>query len=339
VIRVAVVGFGFMGRMHYRCWQALDDVQAVAFCDANPSAAERAKEAVGNIGGAAESVDFHTLRLYQNFDKMLSEQKLEAVSITLPTYLHADHSIKALEAGANVLCEKPMALNVADCERMIEAAKSSGKLLQIGHCIRFWPEYAKAREIVSGGEYGKVIAATFRRLGAAPTWAWDNWFADEQRSGGMALDLHIHDTDFVQYLFGMPDAVRSFGAKGADGRLMHIVTEYLYDDGKVVTAEGSWAMTAAFGFEMSFNVMLEKAALIYDCTRKPTLRVCPAEGDAFAPELSEGDGYSLEIAHFAKRIRGEKTEQVITLEQSRDSVRIVEAERESVAQGRPISLF
>ncbi|MHC4574536.1 MAG: Gfo/Idh/MocA family protein [Planctomycetota bacterium] len=338
MIRVAIVGFGFMGRMHYRCWQALEDVQAAAFCDVNPDIAERTEEAVGNIEGAARDVDFRRVRLYQNCQKMLAEQKLDAVSLTLPTYLHAEYSIKALQAGINVLCEKPMALNVADCNRMIEAANSSGKVLQIGHCLRFWPEYAKAKEIVAGGEYGRVIAATFQRLGTAPTWAWDNWLADQQRSGGMALDLHIHDTDFVQYLFGIPRAVRSFGAKGPDGRLMHILTEYIYDDEKVVTAEGSWAMTPAFGFEMSFNVMLEKAALVYNSTRQPTFRICPAEGEAFTPELPEGDGYSLEIAHFAKRIQGEKTEQIITLEQSRDSVKIIEAEEESVAKGKPISL-
>jgi predicted dehydrogenase len=324
--------------MHYRCWQALDDVEAVAFCDANPDAAERAKEAVGNIEGAAEEVDFRRVRLYQDCEKMLAEQKPDAVSLTLPTYLHAEHSIKALEAGVNVLCEKPMSLNVTECDRMIDAAKASGKILQIGHCLRFWPEYARAKEIVAGGEYRKVTAATFQRLGAAPSWAWDNWLADHQRSGGMALDLHIHDTDFVQYLFGIPQAVSSFGAKGADGRLMHIVTEYLYDDEKVVTAEGSWAMTPAFGFEMSFNIMLEKATLAYDCTRQPTFRICPGEGEAFTPELPEGDGYSLEIAHFAKRIRGEKTEKVITLEQSRNSVKIVEAEKDSVAKGKPVSL-
>ncbi|MHC4157337.1 MAG: Gfo/Idh/MocA family protein, partial [Planctomycetota bacterium] len=114
--------------------------------------------------------------------------------------------------------------------------------LQIGHCLRFWPEYARAKEIVAGGEYGRVVSATFQRLGSAPTWAWDGWIADEQRSGGMALDLHIHDTDFVQHVFGMPNAVRSFGANSEQGQLIHIITEYFYEDGKVATAEGSWAM-------------------------------------------------------------------------------------------------
>ena len=330
MMRVGIVGFGFMGRMHYRCWRRLEGVEVTAICDVNPATAGNAQEAVGNIEGAVEDLDLSELQIYGDFHEMLREEKLDAVSLTVPTYLHAEFSIKALEAEVNVLCEKPMSLNVRACERMIEAAKKSGKVLQVGHCVRFWPEYAKAREIVVGGEYGKVIAASFRRLCAKPQWAWDGWAVDEKRSGGMALDLHIHDTDFVQYLFGLPRGVQSFGTRDSEARLTHIVTQYLYDDAKVITAEGSWAMMPSFGFEMSFNIMLEKASLAYDCTREPALRVCPKEGEVFASEVAEGDGYLLEIAHFAGKIRGEKAEDVITLEQSRNSVKIVAAEQESV---------
>ena len=338
MLKVGIVGFGFMGQMHYKCWSALEGAEVVAVCDVNPNIEEDTKRAVGNIGETEEAVDFSSLRLYTDFEEMLKSAELDAVSITLPTSLHPDFSIKALAAGVNVFCEKPMALNVEDCERMIAEAKRSGKVLQIGHCVRFWPEYAKAKQIVDSGEYGRVIAATFQRLGAAPTWSKDNWFMDEKRSGGVALDLHIHDTDFVQYLFGMPRAVCSFGAKGPGSGLVHIVTQYLYDDDKVVTAEGGWAMMPTFGFEMSFNIVLAKATIVYDLTREPAFRVCPAEGEAFTPEVQEGDGWFLEIAHFAKAISGEKVEPVTTLEQSRDSVRIVEAEKKSAAKMEKVSI-
>jgi len=336
--KVGIVGFGFMGQMHYKCWRTLEGAEVVAVCDVNPNIEEDTKRAVGNVGDTEEAVDFSSLRLYTDFEEMLKNAELDAVSITLPTSLHADFSIKALAAGVNVFCEKPMALNVEDCERMIAEAKRSGKVLQIGHCVRFWPEYAKAKQIVDSGEYGRVIAATFQRLGAAPTWSKDNWFMDEKRSGGVALDLHIHDTDFVQYLFGVPRAVCSFGAKGPGSGLVHIVTQYLYDDDKVVTAEGGWAMMPTFGFEMSFNIVLDKATIVYDLTREPAFKVCPAEGEAFTPEVQEGDGWFLEIAHFAKAISGEKVEPVTTLEQSRDSVRIVEAEKKSAEKMEKVSI-
>ena len=330
MLRVGIVGFGFMGRMHYKCWKGLEGVEVAAICDVNPNIVEDTKKAVGNIGDTKDAVDFDSLELYTDLDRMLRDSELDAVSITLPTYLHPDCSIRALAAGVNVLCEKPMALTLAECDRMIAAAKENARTLQIGHCVRFWPEYARAKEIVTGGQYGKVIAATFQRLGSTPTWSTDNWFGDEKRSGGMALDLHIHDTDFVQHLFGLPGAVCSFGSKGPAEGLVHIVTQYLYDADMVVTAEGGWAMTPGFGFEMSFNIVMEKATIVYDLTRKPMFRVCPAQGDPFTPQVEKGDGWFLQIAHFAKAIRGEKVAAVTTLEQSRDSVRIVEAEKKSV---------
>ena len=338
MLRVGIVGFGFMGRMHYRCWDQLAGAKVTAICDANPNIIEDTKKGGGNVDGAAEEIDFTGIEIFTDFDEMIASGKVDVVSITLPTFMHAECSIKALESGLDVLCEKPMALNSADCQRMVDAAKASGKVLQIGHCIRFWPEYAKAKEIIDSGEYGKVIAASFRRMGAAPSWAWDNWFADEQRSGGMILDLHIHDSDYIQYLFGLPPAVHGFAAQRAGGGTAHIVTQYLYDNDTVVTAEGGWALTGSFGFEMSFNIIMEKATVVYDCSREPAFRVCPADGDAFSPEVSAGDGYSRQVEYFAKVVAGEKLEPVITLEQSRDSIKLVEAEKESVLTGNKVSV-
>ena len=338
MLKVGIVGFGFMGRTHYQCWKKVKGAQIVAICDVNPNIEEDTKKAVGNIGDTSEQVDFSNMKVYTDLDEMLAKEKLDAVSITLPTFLHPDTSIKALSAGVNVMCEKPMALNSKECARMIAEAERSGKILQIGHCVRFWPEYAKAKEIIDSGEYGKVIAGTFQRLGSAPNWSIDGWFFDEQRSGGVALDLHIHDTDFVQYLFGMPKAVCSVGAKGPAGGLAHISTQYLYDNDTAITAEGGWAMMPAFGFEMSFNIVLEKATLVYDLTRDPAFRVCPAEGEAFTPEVEKNDGWSLQIAHFAKAISGAKLKEITTLAQSMNSVRIVEAEKESASKGQKVSI-
>ena len=327
-----------MGRMHYAYWNALQGVEVAAICHTDPERLKQTASVSGNIDEPDESIDFDRLKLYSDLDRMLAECDLDAVSITLPTDLHAEFSIRALDAGVHVFCEKPMALNVAQCEDMITAAQRTDKILQIGHCIRFWPEYAKAKELVDSRQYGRVVAATFRRLGSTPKWSSSNWFTDETRSGGMVLDLHIHDTDFVQYLFGMPCAVSSRGAQGADYGLTHIVTRYLYDDDKVVTAEGSWQMTPSFGFEMSFDIMLEHATLTYNCIREPTFRVCPAGGDSFAPDVEKGDGYSVEIDHFVKATRGENVEEVTTLEQSMNSIRIIDAEKESAQTGKAVLL-
>ena len=333
MIRVGIVGLGFMGKMHFRCYQALDGVQVAAICDIDETRFENTSGTAGNIGGAEAPLDFTGIGLYTDFDKMLAEANLDAISIALPTYLHKDHTVKALGAGLNVLCEKPMALTVEDGRAMQAAAEKSGRLLQIGHCIRFWPEYAKTKELIDSGQYGKVRAAMFQRLSLTPTWAWDGWLMDPARSGSAAMDLHIHDSDYVQYVFGMPKAVFSRTARGPSNDADHIVTQYVYDEDCVVTAEGGWAMSPTFGFEMSFNIVLEKATIVYDCTRSPAFKVCPVEGDAFTPEVASGDGYANEIAHFVKAVRGETVPPIITPEQSVDSVRLVLAEKQSAASG------
>ena len=330
MLRIGIIGFGFMGRMHYANWHKLENAKVVAICDTDPNIIENSKKACGNLEGADQAISFEDLNIYADYDKMLADNLVDAVSITLPTYLHCSFGIKALQAGVHVLCEKPMALDLEQCHQMIAAADKSDKVLQIGHCIRFWPEYAKTKEIVDGGKYGKIIAATFKRLGSAPTWGAEGWFENNDRSGGVALDLHIHDSDFVQYLFGMPKAVRSFGSPASGNRLKYISSVYSFDDDKLVTAEGSWAMMPSFGFEMSFTIVMEKATIVFDCSRDPSFKVCPVEGEAFTPNIAKGDGYSLEIEHFAGLISGRKLSEITTLEQSLNSVRLVKAEIESI---------
>jgi len=328
MLKIGIVGFGFMGRTHYRCWQGHG--QVVAICDKKADLVSDSNQSKGNIDSTADKIDFDKLKLYTNLDEMLACESLDAISLTLPTWLHVDSCAKALAAGVHVLCEKPMALNVPDCRTMMTAAQKSGKILQIGHCVRFWPEYAATKKMIAGGKYGRVLAGSFTRLCSRPTWGDEDWFMDETRSGGMVLDLHIHDTDYVQYLFGMPSEVYSAGVKGPGGLMGHIVTHYDYGDNKVITAEAGWLLAGSFGFEMSFNIVLEKATITYDCNRQPAFKVCLVEGQSFTPAVAAGDGYSLEVAHFARAISGAKVEDVISLEQSCNSVRIIEAEKKSL---------
>jgi predicted dehydrogenase len=336
-MRVGIVGLGFMGRMHYRCWSTTPGATIAAVCEASPAVIAASRGASGgNVAGAADHVDLTGVPIYSSLDELLAAGAVDALSITLPTFLHPDTTVKALEAGVPVLCEKPMALSVADCDRMAAAAKASGKILQIGHCIRFWPEYVVTRELIESGTYGKVLAASFRRFSSAPTWSPDNWFADENRSGGQALDLHIHDSDYVHFAFGLPTSVSSVADGPGQG---YIATQYQYGtDGPAVVAESSWRMAPSFGFEMSFVVVLEKATITYDCTRTPAFRVCPVDGEAFTPEVPAGDGYSREIEHFARAVRGESVPVVVTPEQSRETIRLVLAEKRSAREGRPVTL-
>ena len=161
---------------------------------------------------------------------------------------------------------------------------------------------------------------------------------NERQSGGMALDLHIHDSDYIAYLLGMPKAVSSVGTMIEPGTVGHIMTQYQYDGNCSVFAEGSWLMQASFGFEMSFNIMLEQATIAYDCTREPAFRVCPKDGEEFSPDILPGDGYSNEINHFIKAVQGEETLAAVTPESSKESIRLIKAELESLKRNAPVSI-
>ena len=339
MLRIGIVGWGFMGKMHFRCYKSDTNVEVTAICDADAKQLQNSSGVSGNISGAEDDLDLSNIALYSDLSKMLAEEKLDALSIASPTFLHASQTIEALNAGVHVFCEKPMALNSGDCREMAEVAKQSGKTLQIGHCIRFWPEYVQAKEIIDSQKYGKVSAATFQRLSLTPTWSWDNCFLDGKRSGGAMLDLHIHDTDYVQYVFGMPKEVFSRGVIGPSGEFDHTVTQYFYGNDCVITAEGGWIMAPGFGFEMSFKIMLEKVTLVYSSAQEPTFRIFPIDGETIIPEIPTGDGYSFEIQHFVDTLSGKAVPSIITPEQSGDSVKIIEAEKESIRNNDKISLL
>jgi predicted dehydrogenase len=338
MLRVGIIGLGFMGKMHFRCWNALDEAKVVAICDIDPTRFVSSAGTAGNIAGAEQALNFEGVQFFTDAAEMLASVALDVVSITLPTDLHAVYTQMVLQAGVHALCEKPMALNLAECASMIAAANQSAKQLQIGHCIRFWPAYAKTKELVDSQEYGKVLAATFQRLSLTPDWSWNNWLMDGQRSGGAILDMHIHDSDFVQYLFGLPQSVFCRGIKQVSGAYDHVMTSYLYPDGKVVSAEGGWVMTPGFGFQMSFNLVLEHATIVFDSTRSPAFKICPQNGPAFTPPLEDGDGYSVEIRHFADLLLGKTVPAVLTPSQSADSLRLIMAEVQSADIGLPVML-
>jgi predicted dehydrogenase len=186
---------------------------------------------------------------------------VDVVDITLPTYLHAEYAIRAMQAGKDVICEKPMVVCSADAKKMLATAKKTGRRLFIAQCIRFGPAYATARDIIQSQKYGDVRSAVFTRLSATPTWSWNNWLHDPTKSGKAALDLHIHDADFILYLFGKPKSVFSRGCGSKQKGFDHIVTTYNYGGTSLIVAEGAWEYAPTFKFSMTFRIAMEKATL------------------------------------------------------------------------------
>lgn len=329
-VRVGILGLGMMGKCHHDTYAKLKGVKVAAICDV-----EEHKRR-GEVGHGFGTVDVSKYKIYSRAEDLLADRDIDLIDVTLPTYLHAEYTLAGLQAGKHVICEKPMARTTAEARQMAAAARKSGKKLFMAHCIRFWPSYAKAREVVLSGKYGRVLTARFCRMSPSPAWSWQNWLHDDAKSGRAALDLHIHDADFVQYLFGKPKAVRSFGTGFGRKGFDHIITSYEYPGGRFVTAEGAWEYAPGFPFAMTFSIAMEGGTL--DMTRDLSLTLCPLKGKPQPVKVPKGDGYEGELRHFVECIRRNVDSDVVPPESAMHSVQLVEAEIESANTGKAVSV-
>jgi len=334
-LNVGIVGMGFMGRCHYGEYHAIKGAKLTAICDVDPK--KRTGDlsgAIGNIGMAGKKESLSGIKVYASAGKMLADPDIDVIDITLPTHLHAKYAIAAFKAGKHVICEKPMARTSADANKMIVAAKKAGRRLFIAQCIRFWPAYVEARRIVQSRKYGAVVSAVFNRMGGLPLWSWQNWLQVPEKSGLCALDLHIHDADYVLYLFGAPKAVTSLGGGLKKGRLDHIVTTYHYADNKFVKAEGAWEYAPGYPFSMTFSIAMEKATLMFGTDGK--LMLMPRKGKMSQVKTEPVSAYGAELSHFLDCIRRNAQSKVVTPQDAAQSVRLVEAEVRSALSGKTV---
>jgi len=338
MVKVGIIGIGFMGNTHFKIYQKNPNAKVVAISDVNEAKLKGDWSSIsGNIGDpSAAKVDLSGIKTYSNPDDLIKDRDVDLVDICLPTDLHARYALLALRKGKNLFCEKPIAVNLRDANRMVSAARKSGKAAAIGHCIRFWPEYAYLKEVVSDGRYGALDAVRFSRYSPRPTWTHENWILQGPRSGGAALDLHIHDSDFVLYLFGKPKQVFSRGRKGTGGGWDDISTTYIYDSSVKVTADGGWLGAPGFPFRMTYEAFFEKATIEFDALKPKSLVVYPEAGGIETPAVEATDGWTLELNYFLDCIESGRSPEVSTIEDARDALAIVLAEMKSAEAGRAV---
>ncbi len=334
-VRVGLLGIGFMGNCHYNIHGKTKGAKVAAIADVDPKKRSGDWSGIaGNIGGAGAKTSLAGVKVYSRAEDMIADADIDVIDVTLPTYLHAKYAIMAMRAGKHVICEKPMAISSKEGAKMVAAAKKAKRSLFVAHCIRFWPQYEVARKIVRSRKHGKTISATFRRVSLHPTWSWRNWLQDPKKSGLSALDLHIHDSDFVLYCFGRPRSVTSHSAGFRKGRIDHIVTSYDYGPNQLVIADGAWEYPPGFGIEMSFIIAMETATLV--CSSDMSLKLHPLRGKSREIKVPPGDGYQRELAHFIDCIAKGRKSDVVSPESALASVRLVECEVRSALGGKTV---
>jgi predicted dehydrogenase len=337
--KVGIIGLGMMGATHLDVYSKRTDVRVVAVADVDPDRRSGKSIAAGNIKGQAQGgFDFSTARQYAEGMDLIRDREVEIVDVCLATPLHRRYAEAALAAGKHTLVEKPLARTAADAAAIASAAANAHSIAMPAMCMRFWPGWTWLKEAVASRRYGRVLSADFRRIASHPG---GKFYCDGDACGGGILDLHIHDTDFVQYLFGIPRAVESRGYARVSGAIDHVATTYLYDrgaDAPLVTAEGSWTMQAGFPFTMQYTVNFEQATAVFDLAATPPLNIYQQGKPAEPIELPAGMGYEHEIAYFLDCVAAGRQPTTVTLAQAADAVRIVEAECESVRTGRAVSI-
>lgn len=336
-VNVAIVGLGFMGITHIKSYQQLPGAKIVAVCDAVRLPVDGLLAGVsGNIGGADAINLGKDIRAYQKLEDLLADSAVDLIDLCVPTPLHAPQAIAALQAGKHVLCEKPLARSSAVARDIVNAAQSAKGFFMPAMCMRFWPGWAWLKELADKNIYGKILAARFRRVSAPPGWSRDSYFKGGD-SGGALLDLHIHDTDFVQFLFGRPTSVFSSGLSRFSGAIDHVVTQYQVANGAAVYAEGSWLLTS--GFSMAYTVNFERATVDFDSARGADALQVGEEGQPMRVIKPEGvDGYVEELRHFITSIQAGRPPSVVTAQDGLSAVEICEAEEKSVQTGRVVEL-
>lgn len=268
---------------------------------------------------------------YSTLGDALADPAIDAVDLCLPTDLHESAAIAALRSGKHVLVEKPMALRVESCRRMIEEAERAGKILMVAHVLRFFPAYKELQRVVGGRGLGSIRAAAFRRRCAQP--GWSEWITDKTRSGGGAFDLLIHDVDMALRLFGAPRAISATGYEDAAAGVDVISARFFYD-GFVAEIGGGWMFPGAFPFSMEFTVLGEQGVLEYNSESRPLKRYGGAEEVA----LETADGYAAEIAYFAQCCASGEMPALCLPSDSAESVRLALAMFEARAKnGEKIS--
>ena len=335
MIKIGIIGCGFMGKAHANCYRTLQNVKVVGAYDIRP---DKAME-IANLTGA---------RIFTNVDELINKKEIDAISIFLPTYLHKEFVIKSAQAKKHIFCEKPFALTVKDAEEMIKEVENAKVKLMIGMVLRFWPEYIEFKRIVDSEIYGKLRVLTCTRLSSRPIFGWDKWYFDPKRSGGAALDLHIHDTDYIYYLLGKPKSVRSLRKISNQG-MEYISTTYNYESA-IVNAEGGW-IEHSFGFVQAIRGVFEDGTVLEYNSKNQSLIIYGKEKAKLVniPKLnldlvnaggniSERDGYYNEDKYWIECLQNDKYPERVTPEEAKISLVIVLKEIESAKIEKEILL-
>lgn len=330
MIRVGVVGYGSMGQMHSQALQQIEAAELVVVADPDP---DRRAQAARDYGVEAVA----------NPEELLALEEVDLIDICVPTYLHEAVFNTAVAAKKHIFCEKPLARSLQEGQRMRKLAQDYEGKIGIGHVVRFFPAYQAIRQSVLQGEVGTAaVARTFRGGGAYPR-GWHDWFSDFDLSGGVILDLAIHDIDFLRWLFGDVQRVYAKSTYGRTAaRLQWAVLILRFQSGLIAHVESGWSNVPG-EFRTSVEIGGERGLISYDSSKtKPILRTGAGDQTGQAavvvpesPVLQSP--YLLELEDMISAIK-EDRQPLVSVEDALGSLQVALAALESCQSGAVVSL-
>jgi predicted dehydrogenase len=326
-MKIGVVGSGFMGSTHAAAWAKLP-VELVGICSAD------------QVRGL-ELAKLYDAQAYSSLDTLLAD--VDVVDICTPTHLHYPMVLQAAAAGKQIVCEKPLARTSAQGREMIQACQNAGVQLLVAHVLRFSPEYVQAKEVVARGDIGRVAVQRFTRCSALPNWATDNWLMENEKSGGMLLDLMIHDFDYARWVAGDVESVFAKSLRGQfpGSRVDYALVMLRHTNGAITNVEGGWAYRPGM-FRTAFEIAGDAGLIEHpaDSSTPIGIYMKEAKGVADAPipssPLAE-DPYFTQIKHFYE-VLSSGSEPRVTGEDGLAAVQIGLAAIESVRTGRQVQI-
>ena len=341
MIKVGIAGVGFMGMIHYLAYQKVRGAKVVALCEKDRL--ERLdgdwRSIKGNFGPQGTMMDLKGISKYTDLEKMFADGNVDMVDICLPPCLHAKAAVAALKAGKHVVCEKPIALKVADAEAMVKTAQKAGKMLMIAHVLPFFPAYRFAYKTITGGKYGRLLGGDFRRVISDPLWLRD--FYDPNGCGGPMVDLHIHDAHFIRLICGMPRAVQSVGRmRGEVAEFFS--TQFLYDDPSlVITATSGVIHQQGRPFTNGYEIHLERATLVFDSGMGMPVTVFTADGRVTKPKFppsDETDAFASELGEALRSVQGNTPSPLLDGRLARDALILGHRQTQSIVKRKPLKV-
>ncbi|HNW56237.1 MAG TPA: Gfo/Idh/MocA family oxidoreductase [Bacteroidales bacterium] len=317
MIKVAVVGFGFMGMTHSLNILKNKDLKLVAIVDVNPEMIEKNLHSKsGNFStGEIDVHDLDNIHKYSNVDDCLDSEDVDVVNVCVHTDLHYEISKKSLLRGKHVFVEKPFCLDVKQAEELINLATEKKKSIMVGHVVRFMAPYRKLKQWIDSKEFGELRFLSLSRFSGLPGWGQWKEKSISGTSGGALFDLVIHDIDYANYVLGSPLEIKCSYLPGGMSKHDYISAMWNYKEKDVhVKIEGGNTFHSNFPFQAGYMAQFEKASIMYTTLKGDVIHIAD---DKSIKEVAAGDagtGYYDEIAYFAQCLKNNvQTEECMPL--------------------------